>query len=121
MFFTLCTHAVLGLRLKLWTKGSPKATAYISTDFKSEKYNILNITYQLIIVMSYMMVLMPFVKVVSMTLTSFETFPTYLWMYLYHLYAMQSFELLSITLLFMKNYHLLLFVFRNLQEIFRLA
>ena len=122
MFFTLCSHAVLGLRIKLydWTKGSAKVLANLKTELKSGNYNILNITYQMIIVMSYMIVLMPLVKIVSMNLTSFQTFPAYVWLYLYHLYAMQSFELLSLTILFMKNSQLFVFVIRNIQSTFRL-
>ena len=122
MFFTICSHAVLGLRIKLYdlTQGSNRVLANLTTELKGEKYNILNISYQLIIVMSYMIVLMPVVKVVSMNLSSFQTFPAYLWMYLYHLYAMQTFELISLIILFAKNSQLLFFVIRNLQSILTL-
>ena len=87
----------------------------------SKSYDILNITYQMIIAVSYFALLIPLIKTQSMNLKNFQKFPEYLWMYWYFMGQMQSFELLSLTILFVKNSQLVKFVKRSLQEAFRLA
>ena len=73
MLMTICVHVVLGIKTKLynWTKGTPKALVNLANELKHEKYNIVTLTYQIIIALSFVIVLLPIFKVVSMNLTSF--------------------------------------------------
>ena len=64
-----------------------------------------------------MIVIIPFFEACSLDLTSFQTFPSYLWMYLQHLCVMQTFDFLTLGLLLVKDSQLLAFVIHNLQEV----
>ena len=76
------------------------------------------ITYQIIIAVCYFAILMPLIKTLTMNLTSFQKCPEYLWMFWYYMGSMQTFELITLSILFVKNSQLVKFVERSLQEAF---
>ena len=116
--FTLCCQPLLGLRIKLFNlKKGP--TKLLMKETISETYDVLNISFQVIITLIFLINLTPLFKIVSLNLTSFQTYPAYLWMYLHHLFATQTLYLLSLAVL-MKNSRLLTYVIRNFQEVLRL-
>ena len=120
---TLCCHAFLEIKIKLYLRNKNfQNNVTILTQAKiSESYDILNITYQIIIAACYFAILMPLIKTLSMNLISFQEFPKYLLMYWYYMGSMQSFELITLTILFVKNSQLVKFVKRSVQEAYSFA
>ena len=117
---TLIIHVILGSKMKVYYKKQKletiltlAPTANVSTVVHSNKYNLYTVTTHLIGLAAYLIFYVPAFQIQYEDLKSFENYPSFLWIYIFHFYSIQTFTILFLVILFRKNKPLTKFVKRR--------
>ena len=123
IFVTLFIHVILGSKMKVYHKKQKLQTiltivptvptANVSIVVHSNKYNLYTVTTHLIGLAAYLILYFPAFQIQYQDLKSFENYPSFLWIYIFHFYSIQTFTILFLVILFRKNKPLTKFVKRR--------
>ena len=114
IFVTVCLHIVFGVKLKMSErKESNEVTLNNSVvKSKSKMIDLVSLSLHLAGLIAYMIIYFPAFKIQAMDLRSFNEYPNFVWMYVFHLGSVQTFEVLLLASLLGKNEKLYKFVKR---------
>ena len=105
IFVTVMVHIVLGSKIKIFEKQEifRSSSANFSKNKKSDKYNIFTVSSHLATMAAYLTFYFPAYKIQILDLQSFDKFPNYIWIYIFHLYSIQTFAIIFLIIHLIKN------------------
>ena len=117
ILLTVGTHIILGSRLKAFELKASKTTLTTHVmKHESNKNVIVTASFQLLTIALFILIFIPAAKAALVSFSHFNEYPNYFWMYFYHLYGLECFRILSLTVLLVRNPQLKSFVKRELLE-----
>ena len=113
---TVCLHIVFGVKLKMSERKESNEVTLNNSAVKSKsKINdVVSLSLHLAGLIVYMIIYFPAFKIQAIDPRSFNEYPNFVWMYVFHLGSVQTFEVLLLTSLLGKNEKLYKFVKRSI-------
>ena len=125
IFATTLIHVVLGTKIKIFEKKQANSlinntAPQIASCIIPSIYNMYTLTSQLLALAAVLIFYIPAIIILIDDPKSFESYPGYIWVYIFHLFCTQTIAIVAIVLLFRKNTPLQNYVRKRLLLLFKL-